>query len=94
MAQVERGFIRTQPDGEVYAVEYENGSGEITGACGPLYFTDVRAAELPNYHYHDNPELVDWLMSETFAGIQATASYTLLSAEDVERIEQSAEAIR
>lgn len=45
--------------GEDYAVEL---TGDVvTGVCGPLPHTEVRSALLPDMHYHDNPEDVDWV---------------------------------
>ena len=87
-ASAEYGFVMSQPDGEIYAVEFA-ADGTITGACGPLYYAEVIAAELPNFHYHDRPELPDWLMSEHFAGEKA--SYHLMTDDEIERCEISAQ---
>lgn len=90
MQSTQYGFIRTDPDGEVYAVRTLD-DGTITGACGPLAFREVKTATLPDYAYDDAPELADWLMSETFAGVQSVASYSPLSDEQVRDIETQAE---
>ena len=45
--------------GETYAVRIE--SGHVTGVCGPLHYSEVTAANLPNMHYDDEPESAEYI---------------------------------
>lgn len=60
----ERGAVSYQywhhKSGEVYAVRIEG--GRLTGVCGPLHYSEVRAANLPDMHYDDAPEDVEWAL--------------------------------
>ncbi|HUY79752.1 MAG TPA: hypothetical protein VMV29_23470 [Ktedonobacterales bacterium] len=81
-------YIRTFPDGEDYAITYRRDDGEITSACGPLDGREVTRANLV-IGFHNDPELVDWLMSDAFGGNdQPTMSYSLLSDEQVRAMEE------
>lgn len=47
--------------GEVWAVRLDP-SGDVTGSCGPLHYSEYRRPELlPDYHYDDAPEDADWV---------------------------------
>ncbi len=52
--------------GETYAVH--RSAGEITGICGPLHYSEVKTAELPDYEY-DYPETeedVEWARGQSW----------------------------
>jgi len=80
-------YIRTFPDGENYAITYRRDAGEITSACGPLDGREVTRANLVS-GFENDPDLVDWLMSEAFGGAGSTLSYSLLSDEQVRAMEE------
>ena len=59
-------YWRHRRSGEVYAVRLSEDWLNVTGACGPLHYTDWRDEDerilverLPDYHYGDDPDLAE-----------------------------------
>lgn len=64
MTEVRYQFWDAPGDGETWAVRIEG--GVVTGASGPLCYTEVVAADLPSMEYDDQDSLDDaaWIQAD------------------------------
>jgi len=55
-----RQYWQHRKSGDIYAVELVERFGRmrVSGACGPLHHTEVTAANLPEFHYGDDYDLI------------------------------------
>lgn len=53
-------YMRHNPDGEVYAVQLEEGK-QVISACGPLHHSEVTQENIKSYNFDSEMELVEWI---------------------------------